>query len=120
MNITEGISSGSSADDRAAIDADLSGPILAIPAFETQPGASRASFDAGAVSAPAFPFPHCRAIPAMAASKRGSKGGYGMGSLRMPQNVPTQPRKDILLRWLPMVLESTEGDKKFDLSLIHI
>ena len=42
-----------------------------------------------------------------------------MGALRMPATVPTQVRKDILLRWLPMVLESTEGDRKFDNLMTH-
>jgi hypothetical protein len=42
-----------------------------------------------------------------------------MGALRMPANVPTQVRKDILLRWLPMVLESTEGERKFDHLMTH-
>jgi hypothetical protein len=42
-----------------------------------------------------------------------------MGVLKMPQKVPTQVRRDILMRWLPMVLESTEGEKKFDNLMTH-
>jgi len=42
-----------------------------------------------------------------------------MGALKPPQNVPNQVRHDILFKWLPMVLESTEGDKKFDNLMTH-
>lgn len=37
-----------------------------------------------------------------------------MGQLRTPKNVPSQLRHDILFKYLPELLESVEGDKKFD------
>lgn len=37
-----------------------------------------------------------------------------MGQLRVTQEVPTQIRRDILYKYLPQLLESTEGDPKFD------